>query len=383
MKYQETGFRALYHNYAVFPIDPVKDAVKDFPAYDQADCMLVYGYIDHVAGLSLEVLALGKTNEEGYRFFDGRPDARVFIRIGAVKEMEFSLLERDDLDDRFRDKIRMLDEYERNADLTESRKLPFLDKYRHDECVDDVRVFFIKEGIETELCWARIERLQKPMIVARLLSEPHQGFGVRAGDEFSFQAKTDENNETYLIADLSSVVRYTAEMLEDGTLLKAAIHKCNEEWTSANLLEVASLLRDSNVWIPCNAILSEADQKAFEEAVLSVGDDLESLKGMTLSNQDHIRMVPDILQNGEDFFFPAFTSCEEMGEYGNGFSKLSRSFLETIAMARGNEKGVKGVVINAFSEPFVIDCELFEAIESMNSRLAEQETDPAEEARDE
>jgi hypothetical protein len=33
-------------------------------------------------------------------------------------------------------------------------------------------------------------------------------------------------------------------------------------------------------------------------------------------------MVPDILQNGEEFFFPVFNTAEEMGEYGDYFSKI-------------------------------------------------------------
>ena len=77
-------------------------------------------------------------------------------------------------------------------------------------------------------------------------------------------------------------------------------------------------------------------------------------------------MVPDILMNGDDYFFPAFTSAEEMGEYGNNFSKVQKHIMEVIALARGNEKDVVGVVINAFTEPFVLGKELFEIIEKMN-----------------
>ena len=65
-------------------------------------------------------------------------------------------------------------------------------------------------------------------------------------------------------------------------------------------------------------------------------------------------MVPDILQNGDEFFFPVFTTAEEMGEYGNNFSNIQRHFLEAANLARNNEKNVAGIVINAFSEPFVI-----------------------------
>ena len=102
---------------------------------------------------------------------------------------------------------------------------------------------------------------------------------------------------------------------------------------------------------------------------------LDSLVGMTLSNQDNIRMVPDILQNGDEFFFPVFTTDEEMGEYGERFSKIQKHFLEAANLARNNEKDVTGIVINAFSEPFVIPKELFDVIWKMPSAIEQQENE--------
>ena len=60
MKYQETGFRALYKNFAAFPLnDKFRKAMEGYPNVDDANCMLVYGYIDHEAGVTLEVIAAG------------------------------------------------------------------------------------------------------------------------------------------------------------------------------------------------------------------------------------------------------------------------------------------------------------------------------------
>lgn len=109
-------------------------------------------------------------------------------------------------------------------------------------------------------------------------------------------------------------------------------------------------------------------QKMIEEAE----GDLDSLVGRTVKTQDEIRLVPDILQNGDDFFFPVFTSAEEMGEYGERFSKVQKHFLETAALAKNNEKNVAGIVINAFSEPFVIPREMFDIIGNIPSSLEGQ-----------
>ncbi len=40
-----------------------------------------------------------------------------------------------------------------------------------------------------------------------------------------------------------------------------------------------------------------------------------------------------------------------------------------IPMARNNEKNVAGIVLNAFTEPFVLDAEIFDMVENMKTRL--------------
>ena len=166
-------------------------------------------------------------------------------------------------------------------------------------------------------------------------------------------------------------VPITEELLKDSSFLKNAVEICTRNRTQLNLIRLASILRDSFVWIPCNAILSDTDYDTFSRIVLDAADqgDLDSLTGRTLTSRDPIRMVPDILQNGDDFFFPVFTSEEEMGKYGESFSKLERSFTEALILAANNEKNVKGIVINAFTTPFVIPIEMFKIISDMPSCL--------------
>lgn len=168
----------------------------------------------------------------------------------------------------------------------------------------------------------------------------------------------------------------TAELLEDGSYLKRAIEICSRNRTQLNLIKLAKILRDSWVWVPCNAIFSDADNEAVNKVVMAAieNNDLDSLVGHTFKSQDEVRMVPDILQNGDEYFFPVFTSEEAMGEYGEQFSKVQRHFLEAANLARNNEKQVKGIVINAFTEPFEVPVELFDIIAGMKSGVEEEET---------
>ena len=116
----------------------------------------------------------------------------------------------------------------------------------------------------------------------------------------------------------------------------------------------------------------ETDYAAMEKLVMDAKDNLDSLVGRERTNQDNIRMVPDILQNGDEFFFPVFTTAEEMGEYGERFSKIEKHFLEAANLARNNERDLTGIVINAFSEAFVVPKELFDLIFEMESGLKEE-----------
>lgn len=81
-----------------------------------------------------------------------------------------------------------------------------------------------------------------------------------------------------------------------------------------NFTKLVVALRNSLVWIPCDAIMSDADYKSIEEKVKEAVDsgDAKSLIGYEFSNQDEVRLVPDILQNGNNYFFPVFSSVEDM-----------------------------------------------------------------------
>ena len=92
-----------------------------------------------------------------------------------------------------------------------------------------------------------------------------------------------------------------------------------------------------------------------------------SLKKFYSVRTDSVRLVPDILANGDQFFFPIFTTVEDMGEYGDNFSKVQKHFLEVLPLARNNEKDVSGIVLNAFGEPFVLVKELFDAVARIKS----------------
>lgn len=373
MKYSETGFRPLYHNFCIFPInESVKAVAENFPGFKEADGVLTYGYCDREAGFTLEILCCVKRiDDEQFAFADPSEEARGMIRIGAVADEEYIFIEYGDapLKNNFKENLEMISCYDADEAVETSRTFDFLDEFRHELYPDDVLVLIAKVGLNPERCWTRITGLGDECIIGTLLNEPDQEFGYHAGDTIAFFLYEDNEGKKHLISNMNASMKITAEDLEGGDMLRGAIKIFNEERSREHLIDVLELLRDSYIWIPCNAITSEEDQKRLKEMISKAEGDFEALKGTTFSNQDALRLVPDILQNGDDFFFPVFTSDREMGEYGAHFSKIEKHFLEAIQLARGNDKNVKGIVIDAFSESMIIHKELFDIIEEMKSRL--------------
>lgn len=372
MNYKETGFRALYKHFVAFMLkDNLRQCIENYPDADKANCILTCGYIDREAGLTMEVLCAGYKNGDDFSFFDQNKEHRVILRVGSVEEDEFYLFDDSDgmLQNKYADKIEILKDYEASEEVEETRKMEFLDKLRHEHYPDDVMVYLTREGLNPEGCWVRIIGLGDHFIMGTLLNEPDQDFGYHEGEKVAFFVQKQEDESVILYTDMTHSRKLTAEDLEDGTLLKEAVAVFNKERTENHFLDVLEFLRDSYVWIPCNAVMSEADIAEIEQAVKESGDDLSSMIGKTFSTKEAVRMIPDILQNGEQFFFPIFSSVEEMGEYGEHFSKVQKHILEVIPMARNNEKNVSGIVLNAFTEPFVLDAEIFDIVENMKTRL--------------
>ena len=124
------------------------------------------------------------------------------------------------------------------------------------------------------------------MFIGRI-SDVESGHEYNEGEIIAFYLEQiNEEGFPDFVADISPSRHITAEMLEDGSLLKEAIKTFNADRTEPNFIEVMELLRDSYVWIPCNAIMSEADQKNIEDMVKAAGDNLDALKGVEFSTMD-------------------------------------------------------------------------------------------------
>ncbi len=147
---------------------------------------------------------------------------------------------------------------------------------------------------------------------------------------------------------------------EEGILLKDTVRAFRSEPTFQRFRDVLDQLEKSFVWIPCTAVFGSLDQEAWNSLVREAGDDPDSLAGKEITSKEEIRLVPDILKSGEKLFFPVFSGISEMGEYGERFSKVQKPFPEAVRMAAAGGTELDGIVLNAFTEPFVLDREAFD-----------------------
>ena len=376
MKYKETGFRAFYRHFAVVPLkDSLKKLLKDLPGEADANCILTYGYIDREAGFTLEVIAAGKQTAAGFSFADTNEEISSMIRIEAVEEddcffcdaeTETALLER------YAEKIETLHVYDADEEVEKTRSFQFIDAWREPRYPDDVEIYLVRDGNKPEKCWTRIIGLdQHNNLMCLLLNEPYQNFDYHQGELIAVLINKDDDG-VFLYSNMNPSRKLTAKDLEDGSMLEAALATLMAERTEENAIELVELLRDSCVWIPCNAVTSEADQKQMEKMIEEAGDDPESLIGKEFNTLDSIRLIPDILQNAAgEYFFPVFSSCEAMGEYGAHFSKVQKHFPDAISLAKNSPKPLVGIVVNAFTDPYVLEAGLWDLVEKMKTRITE------------
>ncbi len=147
--------------------------------------------------------------------------------------------------------------------------------------------------------------------------------------------------------------------LESGKVLLYLKREFLSNRSKETLFPLLSCLRDSDVIVPVNVTVSDSDMKKF----------LNSKEGDIVTTSDEIRCKPDILKNGDKFFFPMFSNKEQIPkEYGRNFSSIVLSVMQCIKMAKSYEH-VCGLVLDAFTEPLVLEYDIADLIPAFESRI--------------
>ena len=146
---------------------------------------LMYGYIDHNAGFTFEIMAL-ETKKQNIEYRIVPIGVSCKIPRFDVQEMNIEILDNVNVD-LFQDKIDIVAKTTQvSKELEELRLYKELDPSRHLEYPDDVMVYFLEEGKEPEACWIRLEGMQDGKMYGTVLTALHQDFGVKEKDTVYF-----------------------------------------------------------------------------------------------------------------------------------------------------------------------------------------------------
>ncbi|MBQ9026955.1 MAG: hypothetical protein IJ104_11435 [Methanobrevibacter sp.] len=176
---------------------------------NNVNAMLLFPYLDYTQGLSFLLVANGLIEGNTITFYE-RPNFDTFqiIRKDTLNDKEIFylkdlLVNNDfDLEHYVNYAINQTEVYRKDSDVEILRAFSEIDPCRNEDFPDDFLVFFFKEGLNPEGMWVRGMELKKDHILAELLNQPNQDFGVNAGDIIKVVVYEDESGEISCIADL-------------------------------------------------------------------------------------------------------------------------------------------------------------------------------------
>ncbi len=186
-KIEDFGFRQLAGNYILLtniPMERFRLYNTEFQRLEEDNALLTYGYVDHEAGLSFEVLCYAKyAPGKKIQFRSGNPTISFKIRYDGMKG-DIAVLPYDISMSEFQDKVKMVSEgYYYSDDIQEIRKYEALDEDRHPQFPDDVGALLFKTGVQMEKVWVRTSAIINGKVAGYLLNQPRAAeFGLKIGD---------------------------------------------------------------------------------------------------------------------------------------------------------------------------------------------------------
>ena len=183
----------------------LKKSLADF----QGNQLFGFLYIDHQAGITLEVVQLYDEVDGAIQFQTSPKDKnlRVICRLGQLIDGDnLQVLSQDEIEKYNLQLEISLDVYDR-TDLDVFRNTEAFHEFRADGYPDDVQVMLPPiDGLQPELMWGRVEQYDEETKVIRcnLLNKPQQNFGLGIDDTVNATIETIEGN-SYIICHIAEI----------------------------------------------------------------------------------------------------------------------------------------------------------------------------------
>lgn len=169
-----------------------------------ANSLLCYGYVDHVAGLTYQTVAATMYVDGDYSVVDTAQFISMKIRADSIVKEDIIPIRNKALFRQYAHIVENINEfYYTDSEIEKSRGVEELDQFRHSEFPDDVQVMFIKEGVRPEGIWVRTTKLHGSesgtyLLEGVMLNTPHADFGVKSGDTVLFATGVVDTQGTRL-----------------------------------------------------------------------------------------------------------------------------------------------------------------------------------------
>ena len=199
MKANDITFRDVYHKICFISAGKNYQRVtQQLPDHEKGNGVLAYGYVDHQAGLTYEILTCAKLTDEGLTSYSGDSTISIKYRSGSIKDCDlFIVKDCEGFEFRHLDKIAAIKSGYKYSDEVEiTRGISVLDGCRNSEFPDDILVMLLHGSRRPEGCWVRCEGIKNGQLVGMLLTEPDADFGVHVGDMIPFTVV--DRNESYM-----------------------------------------------------------------------------------------------------------------------------------------------------------------------------------------
>ncbi len=180
----------------------LKNVLHDF----KGDNLIGYVYIDHTAGITLDVIKIFdiKNDQLVFRESPADKETRIISRFnGIINSKEISVLSEESVDKLNLKTPEYLSVYER-VDLDEFRSNNRIHKFRAEGYPDDVQILLLPNNpFQPELVWGRVEKFENDHLTCNILNLPNQNIGINENDLVKATVKTLKGNE-YIVCIIES-----------------------------------------------------------------------------------------------------------------------------------------------------------------------------------
>lgn len=195
MKLCEIPFRKLYKQFILIEGKNILDTLKKVNLCPKGVIgALFFGYVDHQQGMMFELMALEmKENKRiNYRI----APVNISFKVSKKDMEEWDVKQVTPNLDLFTEKLEYIQHiYMEDPTLEDLRNFTDLDASRHSDYPDDVIVYLLKEGLDPEAVWTRMDSFKDGKIYGNILVKPLKDIGLKKHDSIAFQITEMEDKK--------------------------------------------------------------------------------------------------------------------------------------------------------------------------------------------